>query len=56
VARARANLLSVGHVRKAVSLHVRETGIELTLETRGRGHTDELLAALADAGYEVRGA
>jgi threonine dehydratase len=56
VARARANLLSVGHVREAVPLHVRETGIELTLETRGRGHTDELLAALADAGYEVRGA
>jgi threonine dehydratase len=56
VARARANLLSVGHVREAVPLHVRETGIELTLETRGRGHTDELLTALADAGYEVRGA
>lgn len=56
MARARANLLSVGHVREAVPLHVRETGIELTLETRGRGHTDELLAALADAGYEVRGA
>jgi threonine dehydratase len=56
VARARANLLSVGHVREAVPLHVRETGIELTLETRGRSHTDELLAALADAGYEVRGA
>ena len=49
VARARANLLSVGHVREAVPLHVRETGIELTLETRGRSHTDELLAALADA-------
>ncbi len=56
VARARVNLLSVGHVREAVPLHVRETGIELMLETRGRGHTDELLAALADAGYEVRGA
>jgi threonine dehydratase len=56
VARARANLLSVGHVREAVPLHVRETGIELTRETRGRGHTDELLVALADAGYEVRGA
>jgi threonine dehydratase len=56
VARARANLLSVGHVREAVPLHVRETGIELTLETRGRSHTDELLAALAGAGYEVRGA
>ncbi len=55
VARARANLVTVAHVREAVPLHVRETGVELTLETRGRGHTEEVLAALADAGYEVSG-
>ena len=54
VARARANLVSVEHVREAVPLHVRETGIELTLETRGRGHTGELLAVLDAAGYDVR--
>jgi threonine dehydratase len=54
VARTRANLLSVEHQREAVPLHVRETGVQLTLETRGRRHTDEVLAALADAGYEVR--
>ncbi|HEV2922537.1 MAG TPA: pyridoxal-phosphate dependent enzyme [Solirubrobacteraceae bacterium] len=53
VARARANVLSVGHVREAVRLHVRETGVELTLETRGRGHTDEVLAALRNAGYDL---
>jgi threonine dehydratase len=53
VARARANLVTVAHVREAVPLHVRETGVELTLETRGRGHTDELLAELRAAGYEV---
>lgn len=53
VARTRANLLSVEHVREAVPLHVRETGIELTLETRGPGHTDELLAALQVGGYDV---
>jgi len=53
VARARANLVSVAHVREAVPLHVRETGVELTLETRGRGHTDEVLAELRAAGYEV---
>jgi threonine dehydratase len=53
VARARANVVSVGHVREAVRLHVRETGVELTLETRGRGHTDEVLAALRSAGYDV---
>jgi threonine dehydratase len=55
VARARANLVTVAHVREAVPLHVRETGVELTLETRGRGHTEEVLAALAGAGYEVSG-
>jgi threonine dehydratase len=53
VARTRANLVTVEHVREAVPLHVRETGIELTLETRGPGHTEEVLAALAAAGYEV---
>jgi threonine dehydratase len=53
VARARANLVTVAHVREAVPLHVRETGVELTLETRGRGHTDEVLAGLRAAGYEV---
>jgi threonine dehydratase len=53
VARARANLVSVAHVREAVPLHVRETGVELTLETRGREHTDAVLAELRDAGYEV---
>jgi threonine dehydratase len=53
VAEARANLVSLEHVREAVALHVRETGVELTLETRGPAHTDELLALLARAGYEV---
>ncbi len=52
VARTRANVVSVEHRREAVSLHVRETGVELTLETRGPSHTEEVLAALADAGYE----
>jgi threonine dehydratase len=54
VARQRANLLSVEHQREAVPLHVRETGVQLTLETRGRGHTEQVLAALAAAGYDVR--
>ena len=53
VAGARANLLSLEHVREAVSLHVRETGVELTLETRGPEHTEQVRAALQDAGYEV---
>jgi threonine dehydratase len=53
VARSRANVVTVEHVRAAVPLGVRETGLELTLETRGRGHTEEVLSSLRDAGYEV---
>jgi threonine dehydratase len=53
VARARANVLGVEHVREAVPLRVRETGVELTLETRGRGHTEEVLTAMRRGGYEV---
>jgi threonine dehydratase len=53
IAQARANLVSLEHLREGVPLHVRETGVELTLETRGREHTDAVLAALAEGGYEV---
>jgi threonine dehydratase len=52
VAGAGANLIHVEHVREGVDLGVRETGIELTVGTRGRAHAAELLAALAEAGYE----
>jgi threonine dehydratase len=54
IAAARANVVSVEHVREAVPLHVRETGVELTLETRGPGHTEEVLGVLAAGGYEAR--
>ena len=53
VARTRANVVSVEHLREAVSLRVRETGVELTLETRGPRHTEEVLATLAEGGYEA---
>ncbi len=53
IAGARANLVSLEHVREAIPLHVRETGVELTLETRGPEHTRELVRALEREGYEV---
>jgi threonine dehydratase len=53
IARARVNVVSIEHVREAVPLHVRETGVELTLETRGPAHTRDMLSALADSGYEA---
>ena len=52
VADAGGNLIDVEHVRDGVDLHVRETGIELTLETRGRDHADHILERLRQAGYE----
>jgi threonine dehydratase len=54
VASVRANVVKVEHLRDAVPLHVRETGVELTLETRGRQHTEEVLRILAEGGYEAR--
>jgi len=53
LASARANLLALEHVREAVALHVHETGVELTLQTRGPEHTKEVLATLERAGYDV---
>lgn len=54
IARERVNLVAVEHVREAVPLNVRETGVALTLETRGREHSEALLSALHASGYEVR--
>jgi len=54
IARSRANVVSVEHVREALPLHVRETGVVLTLETRGPRHTEEVLGALSGEGYEAR--
>ncbi len=54
IARLRANVLSIEHRRETVPLHPRETAVELTLETRGPRHTQEVLEALAARGYEAR--
>ena len=53
VAQAGGNLVAVEHVREAVDLQVRQTGVELTLETRGAEHAESILAALVAAGYEL---
>ncbi|MEA2220331.1 MAG: threonine dehydratase [Solirubrobacteraceae bacterium] len=54
VARAGANLVEVEHVREGVDLHVRETAVQLVLETRGRDHAEEVLGAIAGDGYVAR--
>jgi threonine dehydratase len=47
-----ANLIHVEHLREGIDLHVRETAVQLTLETRGRDHAHEVVACVRDAGYE----
>jgi threonine dehydratase len=51
VAETGANVVDVGHVREGLDLHVRETAVELVLETRGAQHAERVLEALADSGY-----
>ena len=48
-----ANLVNVEHVREGLDLHVRETAVQLVLETRGREHASAVRDALAAAGYEA---
>jgi threonine dehydratase len=54
IAKAGGNVVHADHVREAVPLHVRETGVEITLETRGPKHGDAIITSLRDAGYDVR--
>ncbi len=53
VATAGASVVEVRHVREGIELHIAETGVELILETRGLDHTEAIVAALAEKGYEV---
>ena len=53
VAAAGGNLRTLDHVRDAVDLPVRDTGVHLVLETRGPEHSEAIVVALRDAGYEV---
>jgi threonine dehydratase len=46
-----ANLLDVQHIREGIDLHVRETAVELVLETRGPEHCEAVTRAVRDAGY-----
>lgn len=54
VADSGANIVDVSHVREGLDLHVRETAIELVIETRGQDHAEGVVSMLRDAGYETR--
>jgi threonine dehydratase len=49
-----ANLVHVEHVREGVELHVRESAVQLVLETRAATHAEDVEAAIAAGGYEAR--
>lgn len=50
----RVNVVSVVHHRAGLTLPVGVVEVELTLETRGRTHADEVVDHLDAAGYDVR--
>ena len=54
VASQGANIVDVSHVREGLDLHVRETAVELVIETRGHDHAEEVVGTLRGAGYETR--
>ena len=53
VAKAGANIIEVSHVRDGLNLHVRETGLQVVIEVRGRDHTSEIITICKTAGFDV---
>jgi threonine dehydratase len=53
LAESDANVIEVEHVRTGVQLHVDEVEIGLQLETKGREHSEAVLATLREAGYPL---
>ncbi|MBA2311388.1 MAG: threonine ammonia-lyase [Actinobacteria bacterium] len=53
VAEVGANVVGVEHRREGVRVHLEEVDVSLQVETKGRDHITELLAALNAAGYVV---
>ncbi len=51
LADARANIVQTSHDRAYYGVNLGNTVIDVTLETRGTGHIDEIRAALGTAGY-----
>ena len=48
-----ANVLDIGHLRHAPSVHLGEVEIQLTMETRNVAHAEEVRERLRDAGYTL---
>ena len=48
-----ANIVEVSHHRLFDDVAIKSAVLDLAVETRGRAHVDEIVAALRDAGYAV---
>jgi threonine dehydratase len=48
-----ANIVEIEHRRDLPSLHLRRARLEVTIETRDRGHVDEIVNALTTQGWPV---
>ena len=51
ITESQANVLDIGHLRHAPSVHMGQVEIQLTLETRNYAHTLEVRERLHGAGY-----
>ncbi len=51
VAATGANVLDVQHLREGLDLHIRETAVQLVIETRGPEHARVVTEAIRAAGY-----
>lgn len=52
VAEAKANVVEVLHTRHGAGMQISEVALQLSVETRGPEHRDEVVAVLRRAGYE----
>ena len=53
IAEHRANVVDVEHQRQNPRLRLGEVEVALSVETRGTEHSDQLISALQDSGYEI---
>jgi len=51
IARERANIVQVVHDRTYFGVHLGDAKIDVTVETRGADHADEMMRGLREAGY-----
>jgi threonine dehydratase len=51
ISRQRANIVQAVHDRTYFGVNLGNAQIDITAETRGAGHAEELMASLAGAGY-----